>query len=169
MRFLTVLSVVLFSITNSLHAQSSRNDIPISKLPKDVKAVLVEYINILTSSETLDACADNMLKVAGGSLINEQVDENGTALSLRRSIQPYSLKKDFQNIKFYQNPIKITRVNLSSTNGSGYGDSAIAGKVYKIWIGKKSGVAGMPAPITVVLPTGHARVKTPKITGIGSL
>lgn len=167
MRYLTILWLTIF--TTTLQAQSTRNDIPASKLPKEVKAVLNEYIEILSSSETLDACAENMLKVAGGNLVSEQVDENGTAVALGRSIQPYSLKKDYQNIKFYQNPIKITRVNLGSTNGSGYGASAIAGKVYKIWIDKKSGVAGMPAPISIVVPEGHATIKTPKVIGIGSL
>lgn len=167
MRFLTILWVALFATT--IQAQSTRNDISVNKLPKEVKAVLNEYIDILTKSESLEVCAKNMLKIAGGGLVNEEIDENGVALSLRGTVQPYSLKKDYQNIKFYQNPSKITRVNLGSTNGSGYGESAIAGKVYKIWIDKKSGVAGMPAPISIVVPEGHSTIKTPKVIGIGSL
>jgi hypothetical protein len=63
----------------------------------------------------------------------------------------------------------ITRVNASASNGQGFGASAIKGKVYKIWIAKKEGAAGMPAPISIMVPEGHATIKTPKVVVIGSL
>jgi hypothetical protein len=147
----------------SIQAQSRRNDIPVKQLPDEVKEVLIEYVNILRNAEDLDDCAEKVIVVMGGGLVNEDGE------SLRSSVKPFSLKKDFNNIKFYADPIKITRVNLGKTNGTGYGASAIKGKKYKIWIGKKKGVNGMPAPITIVVPEDHEFVKKPKVVGIGSL
>jgi len=159
----TCLLLTLFNFSNVLIAQSTKNDIPVSKLPQEVKEVLVEYVSILINSSDLDVCAENFIAVAGGSLVNED------GLSLRSSVKPYSLKKDFQNVKFYANPLKITRVNVSYTNGSGFGESALKGKKYKIWIDKAKGQAGMPAPISIIVPEGHPSIKTPKVVGIGSL
>lgn len=163
MRNLFLGLVFILTTIASMQAQSRRNDIPVKKLPKEVKAVLIEYVNILRNAEDLDQCAENFVAVAGGGLVNEQGE------TLRSSVKPFSLKKDFNNVKFYADPIKITRVNLGKTNGSGYGPSAIRGKKYKIWIAKKKGVNGMPAPITIVVPEDHEFVKTPKVVGIGSL
>ena len=81
----------------------------------------------------------------------------------------FSLKKDFDNVKFYADPVVITRVNASPSNGQGMGASAIKGMVYKIWIAKKEGGASMPAPISIMTPDGHATIKTPKVVNIGSL
>jgi hypothetical protein len=72
-------------------------------------------------------------------------------------------------VRHYADPIRITRVNLGYSNGSGYGPSAIKGKVYKIWIDKKDPSLGMPAPITIMVPEGHPTIQNPKVTGIGSL
>lgn len=159
-KIVTTFCLILFVF--SLQAQSKRNDIPVSKLPSSVKQVLIKYVKILQSSQSLEDCAQNFVEVAGGSLVNED------GKSLRSSVKPYSLKKDFSNIKFYANPIKITRVNVSQRS-SGFGESAIRGKVYKIWIDKKSGQSGMPAPISILVPEGHASIKIPKVIGIGSL
>lgn len=144
-------------------AQSTKNDIPVAKLPADVKNLLIEYVSTLRSSSDLDNCAENFLALAGGSLVNED------ASALRSDIKPYSLKKDFDNVRFYADPIKITRVNVSTTNGTGYGASALKGKIYKVWIAKKDDSAGLPAPISIIVPEGHASITTPKVVGIGSL
>lgn len=106
-----------------------------------------------------------MIKVAGGGLINEST----SYVTLRNSIKSYSLKKDFNNIKFYAEPIIITCVNVSKNRTSGYGESAIKGTIYKVWIEKKEGVNGMPPPISILVPQNHKIIKTPKIIGIGSL
>jgi hypothetical protein len=145
-----------------LPAQSKRDDIPVAKLPKEVRAVLDKYVAAL-NAPTLDSCATLFLPIAGGGLVNE----DGTALG--RDLLDFSLKKDFNNIKFYTQSAKITRVNVRFSNGDGYGASAIKGKVYKIWLGKKPGVAGMPAPVSIMVPEGHETIKTPKVIGIGSL
>jgi len=53
--------------------------------------------------------------------------------------------------------------------GEGYGASALAGKKYKIWIDKKAGAKGMPAPVQIIVPQNHSFIKKAKIVGIGSL
>lgn len=153
--------VALFQLSQILNAQSKLNDIPVKDLPAEVKQVLDKYIEILNIAD-LDECAVKFCEIAGGGLVNE----DGT--SLRNSIKPYSLKKDHAGIKFYEQPVKITRVNKSTSNGDGYGYSAIKGPVYKIWIAKKEGGAGMPAPVSIIIPEGHETIKTPKVVGIGS-
>jgi hypothetical protein len=158
-----LLSLLFYSFMQLSFAQSKANDIPVDQLPAEVKAVLEQYLKILSTSANLDECATNMMAVAGGSL----VDEAGA--SLRSTIKPYSLKKDYDNYKFYASPTVITRVNKTQSNGSGFGASAIKGTVYKIWIGKKNGSAGLPAPISIMVPEGHATIKTPKVIAIGSL
>lgn len=155
----------LFTLLFNVHAQSKLNDISVRDLPSNVKMILEEYITVLRNANSLDDCAKKVLKVAGGGLINEST----SYVTLRNSIKPYSLKKDFNNIKFYAQPTIITRVNVSKNRTSGYGESAIRGTIYKVWIGKKEGVNGMPAPISILVPENHEFIKTPKIIGIGSL
>lgn len=152
---------LIFSI--NVLGQSRANDISPRQLPSEVKTVLEQYVQMLRTSESLDALADNLTGIAGGGLVNED------GRSLRGSVKPYSLKKDFQNVKFYANPIKITRVNVAKNRSSGYGPSAIRGTIYKIWIDKSAGQAGMPAPISILSPEGHPAIKSPKVVGIGSL
>lgn len=162
MKKLTIAAVVIMVACSLAFAQSKRDDIPVDKLPQEVKAVLDQYVAAL-NAPTLDSCATLFFPIAGGGLVNPA----GTALG--GDLKQFSLKKDYQNIKFYQQPVKITRVNVRFSNGDGYGASAIRGKVYKIWIAKKPGVAGMPAPVSIMVPEGHQTIKTPKVIGIGSL
>jgi len=119
MKKLFLTSTMLLSVLFSIYAQ--QKDIPVSQLPPEVKAVLDEYVSILTSSENLDVCANKFLSIAGGGLVSP--DGN----SLRSSVKPYSLKKDFGNINFYKVPAEIKRVAKTRTGQAGYGESAIAG------------------------------------------
>ncbi len=121
---------------------------------------------MLRNSASLDEMAINFTKIAGGGLVNE----SAMSISLRSTIKEFSLKKDYTGIKLYAYPIVITRVNSNPTaSAQGFGESAIMGRVYKIWIGKADGQPGMPAPISVLVPQNHSSIKTPKIVGIGSL
>ncbi len=163
--FKKTLTILAFSIISfASYSQGRTHDIPANELPENVKNVLTKYINALRSSKTLDDAAVAVLPVVGGGLVNED------GQTLRNSVKPYSLKKDWQNVKFYADPIVITRVNSNpSPTSSGYGPSAIRGRKYKIWIAKKDGGAGLPAPISIIVPEGHETIKSPKVMGIGSL
>jgi len=161
--FLTLTATSLFvSVAAPALAQSRRYDIDPSELPSAVRKVLEGYVEILRSSDDLDACADRFVAIAGGALVNED------GKSLRGNVKPYSLKKDFGNIKFYADPIAITRVAKLRPTTSGFGPSAIRGDQYKIWIGKKKGEAGRPAPVTIMVPKNHKSVRSPKVVRIGS-
>ena len=149
----------------SLHATQVRaQTVPPSTVPDDVIEVLQRYVAVLRAATTLDDAARGIAPLAGGALVNED------GRSLRRSVQPYSLKKDWQNVRYYADPLIITRVT-SSPNPfqSGYGPSAIQGRLWKIWIGKRQGVDGVPAPISILEPVGHPSIMAPKLIGIGSL
>jgi len=164
-KFLSVvlIFVMIFGLISfEASAQSKKDDIPVSQLPAEVLQVLNEYATVL-GSETLEKCAEAFFAIAGGSLVNPE----GSALDI--DLPRFSLKKDFYNFKFYAMPLEITRVNKRHSNGDGYGESAIAGWVYKIWIAKKKGTAGLPAPISIMVPENHQTIKTPKVIGIGSL
>lgn len=159
----SLIIILLFSLT-TLKAQSRKYDLPIEDLPEGVENVLKEYLSILKDSEDLDVCAKAFVKIAGGGLVNEK------GLTLRRDVKPFSLKKDYNNIKFYASPFQISRIN-SNPNPitSGFGESAIRGRVFKIWIKKAAGQAGYPAPISILDPEGHPTIQSPKIIRIGSL
>jgi hypothetical protein len=155
-----LLAVTIFLLSTQVFSQA-KGDIPVGELPADVKAVLEKYVDILHTSDSLDKAAERFKEIAGGSLVNEDG-------SLRSSVPQFGLKKDFNNVKHYANPPKITRVNVTTTNGDGYGKTAIKGKVYQIWIAKDDPAKGMPAPIRVLVPEGHATITTPKVTNVGS-
>lgn len=144
-------------------AQSKANDIPADKLPPEVKAVLEQYVAMLRAGPDVPSVAKAFVAIAGGGVVNEDGSQ------LRKDVPEFSLKKDFNGVKFYADPVTITRVNATKSGGQGFGPSAIAGMVYKIWIAKKEGAGGMPAPISIMVPEGHATIKTPKVVNIGSL
>ncbi len=158
MRKVSLIIIAVFALS---FANAQQRDIPVSELPKEVKAVVEEYVNILSTSKDLDECADRFLAIAGGGLVNPA----GT--KLRSSVKPYSLKKDFTNIKSVKIPVVIARVAKTRTGQAGYGASAIAGDWYKVYIEKVPG-GGRPAPVHVVVPENHPTIKTPKVIQGGS-
>jgi len=139
---------------------SQQKDIPVLMLPSEVKVVLNEYLNILSTSNDLDEAAERFLSIAGGGLVSP----NGE--SLRSSVKPFSLKKDLENVHFYKVPAKIERVAKTKTGQAGFGESAIAGDWYKIYIAKANG--GQSAPVHIVVPQNHPTIKAPKVIQIGS-
>lgn len=160
---IVLLAIMALIFTGSFAgAQTKANDIPIKDLPAEVQQVLNKYAEIL-GSESLEKCAEAFITIAGGSLVNEAGSKLGIA------VPQFSLKKDFNHFRHYASPLVITRVNKTFSNGQGYGESKIKGWVYKIWIDKKNSADGMPAPISIMVPEGHATIKSPKVVGIGSL
>ena len=159
MKNVKLLLVAMLAVIFSANAQ--QKDIPVSELPKEVKQIVEEYVNILSTSKDLDECAEKFMKIAGGGLVNPA----GT--KLRSSVKPYSLKKDFTNIKSVKMPVEIIRVAKTKTGQAGYGTSALAGDWYKVYIAKVEG-GGRPAPVHVVFPKDHPTIKVPKVTQGGS-
>lgn len=133
------------------------------QLPADARYALDQYILILRQSRSIDECAGRFLGIAGGSLLNS----SGT--QLRQDVPQMSLKKDYNNIRFYADPPILTRVDYTPDASDGYGATAIRGRMYKVWIAKAQGQSGMPAPISILIPVGHPNIHDPKIIGIGSL
>jgi len=153
--FLVAMFVV--TINNNLFAQNK--ELKVNEIPQDVKDVLDEYLKILSEAKTLDEAGLNIVKVCAGHLVNS----SGVISS---DIKPYSLKKDWENVKFYKVPAVITRCVYSPNDYDGFQETLFEGDKYKIWIAKKDGTAGMPAPIPIIKPkTGKPKV----ISNIGSL
>ena len=139
------------------HAE--RKDINPSELPADVMDVLKQYCTVLSTSPDIETCAKKLAPIAGGHLLDSQG-------KISRDVFEFSLKKDFQNIKFYQVPPVITRIQRETDDYDGYESTLIQGTRYKIWIAKKEGVAGMPAPVPIIKPAkGSPKV----VSNIGSL
>ncbi len=133
-----------------------------ARLPVPVRQTLERYVGILSSAANLDDCAESFTAIAGGGLVNENA-------SLRSTIQPFSLKKDYKNIKWYAVPLKVTRVDVRRNRRAGNGDTALVGTEYKIWIDKADKRNGMPAPITILEPEGQQAIVSPRVIAIGSL
>jgi hypothetical protein len=156
----SALLVTLF-LSVAVNAQTP-DDIPVEQLPPEVKALLDKYLAALRGAKTLEDAAKALAPLAGGGLVNED------GKTLRDSVAPFSLKKDWSNVKFYADPVQITRVVKRKSGTEGFGPSAIGGTRYTMYIAKKEGVSGMPAPISITVPEGHATIKEPRVTGIGS-
>ncbi len=157
MQTLRIAILTLMTATTLLFAQSKHDDIPVSELPAEVKAVVDAYATLLHDNKSIDAAAGQFNALAGGSLVND----DGTISSNTRQ---FGFKKDFNNFRHYAYPVKITRVNKTISNGEGYGARKIAGPRYKIWIAKDDPAKGMPAPVSIIAPAGGG----PKIVNIGS-
>jgi hypothetical protein len=127
-------------------------------LPAAVRSVLEKYVQILKESPSVDEAAAAFAQIAGGSLVND----NGSVSSNTRQ---FGLKKDFNNLKHYAWSIWITRVNKTVSGGEGYGSKKIAGDRYTIWIAKDDPAKGLPAPVTIIAPTGGE----PKVVNVGGL
>lgn len=152
--------VFAISVFSSIYPQ--RKDIPVEEVPSAVIKVLNQYLKILSESPTLEDCAKNIYPYLGGGLLSS----DGQKVS-SDTIQ-FSLKKDYNNVKFYTVPAEITRIQLNKNSYDGFEKTYIEGDIYKIWISKKEGIAGMPAPIPVIVPKNDS--EHPKvISTIGSL
>ena len=54
----------------------------------------------------------------------------------------FSFKKGFNGIKFYQDPVHITRARALATHAIGFKETAEKGKLFDYFLAKKDGVAG---------------------------
>jgi hypothetical protein len=91
---------------------------------------------------------------------------NNEGTDLKKDRLDFSFKKAWQNAKFYDSPVKITRIQKQSITAIGFAATAQKGTCYKVFIGKKTGVAGLPAPLNVFIPEDGS---DPKVYYYGSL
>ena len=124
--------------------------------------MLERYVHMLAMSRSMDELANQFAPIAGGALVMEDG-------RLMATVPQFSLKKDWENVRHYKTPPEVTRVVVTAEKVQGYGASAIRGTEYKVWIDKRDPQLGMPAPISLLVPEGHAFVRGPRVVGIGSL
>lgn len=131
---------------------------------KDTEPKAMELLNKFLEAlliEDADASAKALLPLVHKSLM----DDNGDDLT--RDLRSFSFKKAHSNAKFYQSPVRVTRVRKTdSRTAIGYGDSAEKGRIEDYFIAKKQGVNGMPAPVQIFFPANGGE---PKIAYMGSL
>ncbi len=157
--FIILMIIFSFFLFTAGTTSAQQKDVPLAQVPGDVIEVLNQYLKILTTAPSLDECAREVAKVSGGDMLNK----SGV---IGNDVKDFSLKKDYNNSKFYKVPAVITRVVLKEDDYDGSGPTLIRGNRYKIWVAKKDGVAGMPAPIPIIKPkTGAPKI----VRTIGSL
>jgi hypothetical protein len=151
-RTLFVFTVICLTTASDLFAQDVSSD------PK-IEALLNNFMNALLIADE-EKSAKECMKYVHKSLLNQA--GNDLSPDLRR----FSFKKAHDNAKFYQVPVKVTRVRPTNTSAIGFGPTAEAGTVHDYFVGKKEGVNGMPAPIKVFIPSNGGE---PKVSYMGSL
>ncbi|MFN8256129.1 MAG: hypothetical protein U0W24_10600 [Bacteroidales bacterium] len=157
-RTFAMATIVMFAF----YMNAQKNNIQISEIPADVKELLGKYLEILSSGKSVEEVANTLYSegIIGGGLLNT------SATGPSDDIIRFSLKKDFDNVKFYDVPPVITGVTFTADTYDGYQNTLIKGDLYKIWVKKKNGVNGRPAPIPVLKPKNGKPVV---VSVIGSL
>ena len=144
-----------------LHLSANGQDIPVNKFDQKGIDVINSFMKALADNPGDEMAA---AKAALPFIHNSEYDNKGT--NLKRDRLDYSFKKAWQNAKFYTIPVKATRVQKQNLTAIGFGNTAQAGTAYKVWIAKKDGVAGLPAPLNVFFPSDGT---APKLYYYGSL
>ena len=152
-----IFTLILGLLSCSLSAQ----DIPLDQFDKRGVEVVNNFMNAIMNNQADEMAA---AKAALPYIHKSEYDAAGTNLKSDRL--SYSFKKAWQNAKFYNVPVTVTRVQKQSISAIGFGSTAQTGTVYKVWVGKKEGVAGLPAPFHVFFPSDGS---APTISNYGSL
>jgi len=154
---ITAIALTIGAASNTIKAQ----DVPLDQFDKRGIEVLNKFMDALNAN----AADENAAAVAAIPYIHKsEYDNTGTALKKDR--MDFSFKKAWQNAKFYEAPIKVTRVQKQNLTGIGFQATAQLGVAYKVWVGKKAGVAGLPAPLNIFFPADGT---DPKVYYYGSL
>ena len=151
---------LMFALSGAVFA--APKELEPSAAPEDVVETLNAYLTALSSCASVDEAGNVLLSkgLVGGHLLST----DGTQVS--SDALQFSLKKDFENVKFYTVPAVITRITVEESSYDGFRKTLFEGTRYKIWIKKKPGVAGLPAPVPVIKPkAGKPRV----VSTVGSL
>jgi hypothetical protein len=136
-------------------------DIPLSKFDTRGFVVIDSFMTALVTNTGNEKAA----AIAALPFIHRsEYDNSGT--NLKQDRLDFSFKKAWQNAKFYKLSVEVTRIQKQNLTGIGFGNTAETGTAYKIWIAKKDGVAGLPAPLNVFFPSNGS---DPKLYYYGSL
>lgn len=136
-------------------------DLAIESFDKKAVEVVNSFIAALNANSSDEAAA---AKACLAYIHKSEFDNSGTGLKQDR--MDFSFKKAWQNAKFYQSPVKITRIQKQNVTAVGFASTAQKGTTYKIFIAKKEGVSGLPAPLNILIPEDGSE---PKIYYYGSL
>ncbi|MFH0818754.1 MAG: hypothetical protein V1898_02045 [Patescibacteria group bacterium] len=135
----------------------------VTKISADPRAVNVinNFLLALTISNEAERIAAIIPLVHKSLLIS-----NGQVTDLAREIKDFMYKKAVQNVKFYEYPSNVSQVQQGQAITIGFKETAETGRQDKYFINKKTGVAGLPAPIIIFWPADGSG---PKIVNFGSL
>jgi hypothetical protein len=154
--FLLLASVGIF-IRLSVNAQ----DIPLKQFDKRGIAVIDSFMTALMNHQD-----DEMAAAQAALPFIHRSEYDNTGTNLKRDRLDFSFKKAWQNAKFYKWYVVATRVQKQNLTAIGFGETAEAGTSYKVWIAKKDGVGGLPAPLNVFFPADGS---SPTLHYYGSL
>lgn len=133
----------------------------IEKISPDPKGV--ELVNKLLSALSISDGDERMKAVV--PLVHKSM-LTGDGRELDRNTRDFSYKKACSNVKFYEQPARVTQVHKGNTYTIGFAETAEKGRSDKYFIAKKPGVAGMPAPVIIFWPENGGE---PKVVNMGSL
>ena len=151
-RLLTILAVALgLSASPVIHAGDVQPDPAvvefINKFFADMKKAGAETAT--PNDGDIDAKVAAAGKVAMGYYHKSHHSKAGDNLLPDRL--RFSFKKGFTGIKFYQDPVKVTRVRALTTQAIGFKETAEKGKSFDYFLAKKEGVSGMPAQVRIFI------------------
>ena len=110
-------------------------------------AVITRFLEICTRSGDLESLGRDV--VAAGLVHASKLDANNPAQLNADSLR-FGFKRAAENARLYEP--RITRVVQTTTTAVGFGTTAQRGRLFKYFVAKRPGVAGMPAPLHVFFP-----------------
>jgi hypothetical protein len=139
-------------------------------------AAVVEFINSFfremkrLGAETSDpSAADNEAVVAAAGKVAMQFYHRSHHAKAGDNLLPdrlrFSFKKGFNGIKFYKDPVHVTRVRALTTQAIGFKETAESGRSFDYFLAKKDGAAGLPAQMRIFV----GETSGIKIDDVGSL
>ncbi|HWR33561.1 MAG TPA: hypothetical protein VN451_08550, partial [Chitinophagaceae bacterium] len=155
------ISVILFITGLFLSNFICAQDIPLKQFDKRGVAVIDSFMTALMNNQ-----ADEMAAARAALPFIHRSEYDNTGTTLKQDRIQFSFKKAWQNAKFYKWYVQVTRVQQQKLTGIGFGETAENGISYKVWIAKKDGVGGLPAPLNVFFPADGS---DPKLYYYGSL
>jgi len=166
MKKTALLIVLILSVAPILPAQSEALKDRMNTTMQDKEDLQAEQLLNTLMQALLIEDFDVSAKAAFGLTHKSNYNLDHTALS--RDLLDFSFKKAHSNAKFYQVPVKITRVQELKMTEIGHPryNSYEKGSERKYWVAKKPGINGMPAPVAVFFPADGSE---PKISYMGSL